>query len=97
VQLIGTTNNITSYYENSANFKTGTQYFFKIVPWNDFGNGLFWSNPYGIWAAILPTGLAAPTTTLNQMSYVEEDDIIIIDWDPPTDNGGLTVTYSIEV
>lgn len=31
------------------------------------------------------------------MSYVDEDDIVVIDWDPPTDNGGLTVTYSIEI
>jgi hypothetical protein len=39
VQLIGSTNNITSYFENSSNFKTGNLYQFKIVPWNDFGNG----------------------------------------------------------
>ena len=31
------------------------------------------------------------------MSYVEEDDIVIIDWDQPSDNGGLTVSFSIEV
>jgi len=67
------------------------------VPWNDFGNGVLWTNPFAIWAAIVPSGLAAPTTTLNFMSYVEEDDIVIIDWDQPTDNGGLSVTFSIEI
>jgi len=31
------------------------------------------------------------------MTYVDEDDIVIIDWEPPTDKGRLSVTYSIEV
>jgi hypothetical protein len=31
------------------------------------------------------------------MTYVEEDDIILIDWVPPIDDGGLTVSYKIEV
>lgn len=97
VQLIGTTNNITSYFENSSNFKVGNLYQFKIVPWNDFGNGQFWSNAFGIFAAVAPSGLAPPTTTLNFVSYVEEDDIVVIDWEPPIDNGGLTPWYSIEI
>lgn len=96
-QLIGTTNNVTSYFENSSNFKTGSYYQFRIVPWNDFGNGILWTNPFGIYAAIVPSGLAPPTTTLSFVSYVEEDDIVIIDWDQPTDNGGLNVWFSIEV
>jgi hypothetical protein len=31
------------------------------------------------------------------MSYVDEDDIVVIDWDAPTDNGGLAVWYNIEI
>jgi hypothetical protein len=31
------------------------------------------------------------------VTYVEEDDIVVIDWEPPTDNGGLTPWYSIEI
>jgi hypothetical protein len=31
------------------------------------------------------------------MTYVDEDDIVVIDWEPPTDNGGLSVWYSIEI
>ncbi len=67
------------------------------MPWNDFGNGNIWSNAFGIWTAIVPSGMNAPSTTLNYNSYVEEDDFIVIAWDPPSDNGGLAVWYSIEV
>jgi hypothetical protein len=31
------------------------------------------------------------------MTYVDEDDIVVIDWEPPTDHGGLSVWYSIEI
>ena len=72
-------------------------YTFRIIPWNDFGNGVAWSNTISIYAAIDPSGQGPPSTTLSFMSYVDEDDIVVIDWDPPTDNGGLTVWYSIEV
>ena len=30
-------------------------------------------------------------------SYTEEDDIIVIDWEPPTDNGGLAVSYQVDI
>jgi hypothetical protein len=29
------------------------------------------------------------------MSYVDDDDIVEIDWGPPTEDGGLSLTYSI--
>lgn len=78
------------------NFKTGFLYHFRVQAFNDFGLGPF-SAAFGIWCAIPPTGLAAPTTSLNYNSYVEEDDIIVVDWDPPTDNGGLAVTYAVDI
>ncbi len=62
--LTGSTNNATSYIDNT-NFKVGNNYYFKILPWTDFGSGLFNSTSFGIWAAIVPSGLSAPTTTLN--------------------------------
>ncbi len=65
--------------------------------WNDFGLGTANSTIFGIWAAIPPTGLAPPTTFLNYNSYAEEDDIVVIDWDVPTDTGGLSVTYSVDI
>jgi len=41
--------------------------------------------------------LAAPTSSLAYNSYTEEDDIIVIDWEPPTDNGGLAVSYQVDI
>jgi hypothetical protein len=41
--------------------------------------------------------LAAPTTILSHNSYVEEDDFVVVDWDPPIDNGGLSVSYGVEI
>ncbi len=64
-QLVVTTNNATSYQETSTtNFKMGSLYYFKVQAFNDFGSGPF-SATFGMWAAIPPTGLAAPTTSLN--------------------------------
>lgn len=74
----------------------GSLYYFKVQAFNDFGSGPF-SATFGMWAAIPPTGLAAPTTSLNYNSYTEEDDIIVVDWEPPTDNGGLAVTYAVDI
>jgi hypothetical protein len=94
---VASTNNATSYQElNTVNFKTGNYYQFKVQAFNDFGAGSFSAN-FGIWAAIPPSGLAAPSTTLNFNSYVEEDDIVVVDWDPPTDNGGLWVSYGVDI
>lgn len=28
---------------------------------------------------------------------MEEDDVVVIDWNPPADDGGLTVSYKVEV
>jgi len=78
---------------NTAIYKTGNLYSFKVQAWNDFGLGAQNSSVFGIWTAIPPTGLAAPTTSMAYNSYTEEDDIIVIDWEPPTDNGGLSVSY----
>jgi hypothetical protein len=77
-------------------FKTGVFYSFRVQAFNDFGSGPFSSN-FGIWAAIPPTGLAAPSTSLNFNSYTEEDDIVVVDWDPPTDNGGLWTSYAVDI
>lgn len=90
-----TTSNASSYMDTG--FKTGLKYFFKVIPYNDFGNGLYNSSIIGIWAGDMPAGLNEPTTTLNRQTYVDEDDIVIIDWDPPLEDGGLPLTYRLEI
>lgn len=74
----------------------GKAYQFKVAAFNDFGTGPY-SSAFTIYTAIVPTGLADPTTTLNLLTYIDDDDIIVIDWNPPTDDGGLTVSYKVEV
>ncbi|TNV75036.1 hypothetical protein FGO68_gene6423 [Halteria grandinella] len=93
--LTDTTTNLTTYTDSSS-FGVGKAYQFKVAAFNDFGVGPQ-STAFTVWAAIAPSGLADPTTTLNLLTYVEEDDIILIDWVPPTDDGGLAVSYKIEV
>jgi len=74
----------------------GKAYQFKVAAFNDLGVGPQ-STSFTVWAAISPSGLADPTTTLNLLTYIDEDDIMLIDWVPPTDDGGLSVSYKIEV
>ena len=55
------------------------------------------SSVFGIYTAITPTGFTNPITTLNTVSYVDEDDIIVISWNYPTDDGGLTTSFIVEI
>ena len=98
--LTTSTNNYTNYtdtitFANGTN-STGKNYQFKVAAFNDFGIGPF-SSAFNIWAAIAPSGLADPTTTLNLMTYVDEDDMVLIKWDYPNDDGGLTPSYKVEI
>jgi hypothetical protein len=95
--LTTSTNNLTTFTD-TVNFVNGTgkNYQFKVAAFNDFGIGPY-SSSFTIWAAINPSGLADPTTTLNLMTYVDEDDMVLIKWAYPTDDGGLTPSYKVEV
>ena len=93
--LTPSTTNLTTYTDSSS-FTTGKNYQFKVAAFNDFGIGPS-SAAFTIWAAIAPSGLADPTTTLNLLTYVDEDDVIIIKWTYPTEDGGLTPSYKVEV
>ncbi len=93
--LTESTTNNTYYVENTL-FSVGKAYQLKVAAFNDFGVGPQ-SAAFTIWTAITPSGLADPTTTYYPLTYVEEDDIVVIDWNPPTDDGGLSVSYKIEV
>jgi hypothetical protein len=45
----------------------------------------------------LPAGLRDPATTLTYLTYVSEDDIVVVDWEVPTDDGGFPIIYSLEI
>lgn len=95
--IASSTSNLTNFLNGDpGTFTTGKAYQFRVAGWNDFGIGPY-STSFTIWSAITPSGLADPTTTLNENTYVGEDDLIVIKWTPPTDDGGLTVSYRIEV
>lgn len=61
-----------------------------VQAFNVFGSAAN-STVLSVYAAISPTGLSAPTT-------LQSVNTIIVDWSPPSDNGGLTITgYTIQV
>lgn len=94
--LADSTNNLTTFLDTTSAYQTGKAYQFRIAAWNDFGIGPQ-ATAFTVWTAIAPTGLSEPSTTVNLLTYVEEDDVVVIDWDPPIDNGGLAVIYTVEV
>ena len=55
------------------------------------------SSVFGIYTAITPTNFTNPITTLNTVSYVDEDDIVVISWNYPGDDGGLTTSFIVEI
>lgn len=89
--LVATTGSATTY-TTTASLTTGDAYQFKVVAFNDYGSGPE-SSIVTVYAAIAPSGLAAPTTTYNSV-----DSTFLIEWSDPTDTGGLTIaSYTIEV
>ena len=81
----------------ASGFKTGPQYFFKVLAYNNFGSSPSNSSIFGIWPGLVPSGLSDPITSLTTLKYVDEDDIVVLDWDPPLDDGGLPVNYLLEI
>lgn len=92
--LTTSTANMTTWTDYG--FTTGRSYQFKVAAFNDFGIGPQ-STAFTIWAAIAPSGQGDPTTTLNTLTYPMEDDIIVINWAQPTDPGGLSVSFKVEI
>ena len=64
----------------------GITYKFKVSARNLIGSGSL-STEFTIVAATIPYNIAAPTTT-----YDGASDSVTIDFNPPTDDGGLTIT-----
>ena len=70
----------------------GTTYKFKVSARNSIGTGTT-STEFTIVAATIPSTPAAPTTT-----YDGATDTVTIDWNTPTDEGGLTITgYVLQI
>ena len=68
-----------------------------MQPFNDFGFGLVNSTILSLWVGTLPQGLRDPVTSLTYLTYVSEDDIVVVDWEPPTDDGGFPIIYYLEI
>lgn len=80
ITLSETTSNETQYINiDPSVFPVGKSWQFKVAAWNDFGVGPQ-SSAFVIWTAVIPSGLAEPTTALVPVTYVEEDDMILVDW-----------------
>jgi hypothetical protein len=61
-----------------------------VEAFNTFGSSAN-STAFSVYAAISPSGLAAPTT-------LQSVNTIIVDWNQPSDNGGLSITgYTVQV
>ncbi len=70
----------------------GTTYKFKVSARNSIGTGSL-SSEFTIVAATIPSTPASPTTTYDGIT-----DTVTIDFNSPTDNGGLTITgYVIQI
>jgi len=79
-----------AYTKTSLSF--GTTYKFKISARNSIGSGLL-SSEFTIVAATIPSTPASPTTTYDGVT-----DTVTIDFNPPTDDGGLSITgYLIQI
>lgn len=69
---------------------SGTLYKFKYRARNQYGAGSF-SSVTSIYAAVAPSGLGAPTTTVSGSN-------VVVDWSAPSDNGGLAITaYTVQI
>lgn len=90
VVLASSTSGATTY-TTTATLTEGLDYQFYVVAFNNFGDGPS-STTITVYAAIAPSGLSDPTTTYNSA-----DSTVVIDWTPPSDNGGLAVSYTIQV
>ena len=70
----------------------GTTYKFNVSARTSIGNGTS-SSEFSIVAATIPSTSAAPIT-----SYNGSTDAVTIDWSPPIDDGGLTITgYLLQI
>ena len=89
MQLASSTSGATTYTTSTA-LTTGLAYQFIVYAANNFGVGPA-SSPLTVYAAISPSGISAPTTTLDGTSSY-----VTVSW-TLADNGGITPTYAIQI
>jgi titin len=83
---------LTSLTYTKTSLSAGATYKFKVSARNSIGTGSL-SSEFTIVAATIPSTPAAPTT-----AYDGTTDTVTIDFNPPTDDGGLTITgYVIQI
>lgn len=83
---------VTSTSYTKTGLSAGTTYKFKVSARNSIGTGTTTSE-FSIVAATIPSTPASPTTT-----YDEAADTVSIDWNPPSDDGGLSITgYILQI
>jgi hypothetical protein len=83
---------ITTTSYTKTDLSAGTTYKFKVSARNSIGTGAT-SSEFTIVAATIPSTPSSPST-----SYDGATDTIFIDWNPPSDNGGLLITgYVLQI
>jgi titin len=83
---------VTALTYTKTGLSAGTTYKFKVSARNSIGTGSL-SSEFTIVAATIPSTPASPTTTYDGIT-----DTVTIDFNSPTDNGGLTITgYVIQI
>ena len=76
----------TTSYTRTTGITAGTTYKFKVKSRNAIGLSAD-SSEFSIVAATVPSAPSAPTTTVSSDTLS-----MTVDWNPPSDNGGLSVT-----
>jgi hypothetical protein len=88
--IVNSTSSETFSSTITSGVTSGTLYRFKYRARNVFGVSDF-SSVTSIYAAVAPSGLSAPTTTASGTN-------VVIDWNAPSDNGGLAITsYTVQI
>jgi hypothetical protein len=83
---------VTTLAYTKTSLSAGTTYKFKVSARNSIGTGIL-SSEFTIVAATIPSTPASPTTTYDGVT-----DTVTIDFNPPTDDGGLLITgYLIQI
>ena len=76
---------MTALTYTKTGLSAGTTYKFKVLARNSIGTGLS-SSEFTIVAATIPSTPASPITTYDGVT-----DTVTIDFNPPTDDGGLSI------
>ncbi|MHA1393499.1 MAG: fibronectin type III domain-containing protein [Promethearchaeota archaeon] len=79
----------TDYYDSDTNLDGGVTYYYKIAAVNSRGEGAS-SSEKSIYY------MEKPTAPQNFAITAHGDQWLYLDWDPPADNGGDTISYIVK-